>query len=355
MKKGILYSILILIAIGVVVLIFALVGLEKVATNLKLIGIEGFLAYFIAALATLFLTVLGWKIILRSHGINASLAHTSIAQLIGYSISAVTPSMYVGGEPLKAIYIGHLYNTSKTKVFATAVFAKFQELASLIALIYTGTIIMLIEAQQLQLPQGIWTALLVVDIILGLVFFLALRSIIKNSPIFPDLIRWLGRKGIFRRKMEDWAPKMERIELLVHQAFRHDWKAGTRAFIHNFLSIVVACFKPVIFFYFLKGQNAFSLGEIALIFTLTQISLVLPLTPGALGIYEGGQIGIFSLVGILPGDTATFLVIVRFTDLLVVGAGLYMAVHFGLIRITKADVDAVKQEGFSADKESSAG
>ncbi|MFH1227917.1 MAG: lysylphosphatidylglycerol synthase transmembrane domain-containing protein [Planctomycetota bacterium] len=340
MKKGILYSILIILALGVIILIFSLVGLEKVVKNLREIGLTGFLAYFGTAITVLFLTILGWRIVLHSHGINASLVHTTIGQFIGYAISAITPSMYVGGEPLKAIYMGHLYNTSKTNVFATAVFAKFQELASLIALIYTGTIIMLIEAHQLHLPTGIWTALLVVDIILGLVFFLALRSIIKNSPIFPDFVRWLGRKGIFRRKMEDWAPKVERTELLIHQAFRHDWKAGTRAFTYNFMSIVIACLKPVIFFYFLKGHNEFTLGEIALIFTLTQISLVLPLTPGALGIYEGGQIGILALVGILPEDAATYLVIVRFTDLLIVGTGIYMAVHFGLIRITKVDVES---------------
>lgn len=340
MKRGIIYTVLVLLAIGVIVLIFALVGLDKVATNLKQVGWRGFLAYFAVSVGGLFCTVLGWWIILHSRNIKSSLQHTAIGQFIGYAISAITPSMYVGGEPLKAYYIGHLYNTPKSNVFATAVFAKFQELACLLVFIYAGTIIMLAEAHQLHLPAGIWTILLIVDMILGLVFFLGLRSVIKASPIFPNLARWLGNKGILRKKMETLAPAIEKIETLIHQTFRHDWSAGAKACAFNFLSIVLACIKPVIFFWFLKGQNVFTVGEIALIFTLTQISLVLPLTPGALGIYEGGQIGIFALIGIDAADAATYLVIVRFTDLLIVGTGLYMALHFSLIRITHAHLES---------------
>lgn len=339
MKRGIIYTVLILLAIGVIVLIFALVGLEKVVTNLKEVGWLGFLAYLAVSAGGLFCTVIGWWIILHSHNIKSSLQHTAIGQFIGYAVSSITPSMYVGGEPLKAYYIGHLYNTTKTSVFATAVFGKFQELASLLVFVYAGTIIMLIEAHQLQLPAGIWTILLVADIFLGLAFFFGLRSVIKASPIFPNLARWLGRRGILRKQMEAIAPKIENTETMIHQAFRHDWSAGAKAFTFNFLSIMMSCIKPVIFFWFLKGHNEFTLGEIALIFTLTQISLVLPLTPGALGIYEGGQIGIFALIGIDAVDAATYLVIVRFTDLLIVGAGLYMALHFSLIRITHAHLE----------------
>jgi uncharacterized protein (TIRG00374 family) len=138
--------------------------------------------------------------------------------------------------------------------------------------------------------------------------------------------------------MEELAPKIEKIEAMIHQAFRHNWRAGARAFAANFLSIIFAGIKPVVF-YFLKGENIFSLTEIAAIFTLTQISLVLPLTPGALGIYEVGQIGIFALVGVDPVDAATYLVIVRFVEFLIIGLGVYMAIHFGLVRITSANLE----------------
>lgn len=350
MKYGLLYLLLIIIAVSIVVIIFAYVGVDKIINKFWTVGPAGFLSYFFASLLTIFAAIIGWWLILRSHNIKASFLHTTIGQLIGNAISFITPSMYIGGEPVKAHYIGSLYHTSKTKVFSTAVFAKFQELASLLIFIYAGTLIMIIEANQLNLPSGMWTLLLVVDSILGIFVILALRSIIRNSPIFSRIATWVAKRGIFTKRIEKIIPKIIKTEELIYQAFKHDWKTGIIAFIFNFISIVVVFVKPVIFFYFLYQHNVFSLTQIAVIFTLSQILLVFQITPGCIGIFEGGQIGIFAIVGISAVDTASYLLVYRLIDLIMIGSGIYLAIHYNLVKFVSAKfetIDATEEENDS--------
>ena len=341
MKYGLLYLLLIIIAVIIVVIIFAYVGVDRIINKFWAVGLIGFLSYFFASLFVLLATTIGWWFILHSHNIKASFLHATIGQLIGTAISFITPSMYIGGEPVKAHYIGSLYNTSKTKVFSTAVFAKFQELVSLLIFIYIGTLIMIIKAQQVQLPAGIWTVLLVVDSILGVIVILALRSVIRNSPIFSHLATWIAKRGILTKHIKKIIPKIIKTEELIYQAFKHDWKTGIVAFSFNFFSILIAFIKPIIFFYFLYHYNIFSLTEIAVIFTLSQILLVFQITPGCIGIFEGGQIGIFAIVGIGAVDAASYLLVYRFVDLIIIGTGLYLAIHYNLVRFVSARFETV--------------
>ncbi|MBI4712749.1 MAG: flippase-like domain-containing protein [Planctomycetes bacterium] len=337
MKRGILYTVLLLLAIGVIVVIFSLVGWQKVLSNIQNIGFRGFFAYLAISILVLFMTVVGWWVILRSHEIKVGLGHTAIAQFIGYAVSMITPSMYIGGEPLKAYYIGQVGKTTKTRAFATAVFAKFQELSCLLFFIYAGTLIMIIEAQAIHLSRSLWILLLATDIILGLFMLVALRSVVKNTPLFSHIIVWFGKRGILKKRIETALPKILHIEEMINQAFKHNWKAGALAFLFNFLSVAFAISKIVVFFYFLYGYNKFSLTEIAVMFTLSQLVMVLPLTPGSIGMYEGGQIGILhGLIGIEFADAVTYLVIVRFVDLILVGSGIYLALHYSLVRFVHA-------------------
>lgn len=339
MKYSLLYLLLVITAIVIVTLIFAYVGVDEIINKLKEIGLTGFLCYSSSVVLGILMTVIGWHLILHSHNIKTSFLHSTIGQLIGNAISYITPSMYIGGEPVKTYYIGTLYNTSKSKVFSTVVFAKFQELASLILFIYAGTLIMILGTEEVQLPKGIWTVLLIVDIFLGLIVILALRSIIKNSPVFSNLAEWIAKKGIFRKHIEKIIPKIIKTEELIYLAFRHDWKTGIIAFVFNFTSIVIAFIKPLIFFYFLYHQNRFSLVEMAAIFTLSQILMVFQITPGCVGMFEGGQIGIFALVGIGTSDVASFLLVYRFVDLLITGSGIYLAIHYNLVKFVSAKLE----------------
>jgi uncharacterized protein (TIRG00374 family) len=345
MRHGLLYTLLIFIAIVIVVAIFAWVGVDKIIAKFQEIGPLGFILYLTVAMAGLLVTVIGWYLILHSHNIKVKFLHAAIGQLIGNAIGFITPSLYLGGEPVKAHYIGTIYGISKTKVFSTAFFAKFQELTCLLVFIYAGTLVMLLEAKEVQLPGWMWTALLTVDIVLGIIVLLALISITKNSPVFSHIATWIAKKGVLTKKIEKLIPKIINTEELIYQAFRHDWKAGMIAFFFNFLSIIAVVVKPVIFFYFLYHHNIFSLTEIAVIFTFSQILLVFHFTPAAIGVYEGGQIVIFKIIGIGADDALSYLVICRFVDLVLTGGGFYLAIHYNLVKFISPKIETLPTPG----------
>ncbi|MEK7309387.1 MAG: lysylphosphatidylglycerol synthase transmembrane domain-containing protein [Planctomycetota bacterium] len=345
MRHGLLYTLLIFIAIVIVVVIFAWVGVDKIIEKFREIGPLGFILYFAVAVAGLMVTVVGWYLILRSHNIKIKFLHAAIGQLIGNAIGFITPSLYLGGEPVKAHYVGTIYGISKTKVFSTAIFGKFQELTCLLLFIYAGTLVMILEAKEVHLPMWMWSTLLTVDIVLGIIVIMTLISIAKNSPVFSHIAAWIARRGILTKKIEKLIPKIINIEELIYQAFRHDWKAGMVAFFFNFLSIIAVVIKPVIFFYFLYHQNIFSLTEIAVIFTFSQILLVFHVTPGAIGVYEGGQIVIFKIVGIGADDALSYLVICRFVDLVLTGGGFYLAIHYNLVKFISPKIETLPAPG----------
>jgi len=95
-----------------------------------------------------------------------------------------------------------------------------------------------------------------VDIFLGIIVLLALRSIIRNSPIFSISPPGLQKRNL-TKKIDKIIPKIINTEELIFLAFKHDWKAGLIAFLFNFSSIIAAILRPVIFFYFLYHHNIF--------------------------------------------------------------------------------------------------
>ena len=343
MRNYFIYIGLIVVGLGILGLIFALVGVEEILHNLELVGWRGFLAYLALCLMVIVFTVIGWHIVLRSHGIKPSIRHTGIAQFMAYSISFITPSMYLGGEPLKSYYIGKLCHTSKSKIFSTAIFAKFQELAALLLFIYLGTIAMVLQSEKLSLPPGVWITLLVCDVILGLFFYSVVRSIFGNYQFVTRLVRWIGSKGLWKKRIEKIIPKLARTEELIHQAFKHDWRAALLAFFFNLCSITTAFLKPLVFFWFLTGGDVFTLSQLAVIFTLSQFLQSLQVTPGCIGIFEGGQIGIFALIGVELHQAASFLAVIRLIDFLIVGGGIYLAAHYSLVRITKGKISTTPE------------
>jgi len=343
MKHGILYSALIIIGIGIIVGIFFFVGPAAIFANLQKIGIVGFLAFFGATLVVIALPIIGLQLILHSHNIKTKIWHTAIGQFIGNAIGFITPSLYLGGEPFKALYLGDLYKTSKSKIFSVAMFGKFQELSCLLFFVYVGTLIMIVKAEELSLPSGLWTILLIVDVGLGILVFFAIRSIIKNSPVLSNVALWIARRGIFRKRIEKIVPQIIELEEMIYQAFKHDWKTGLIAYGFSFLSILVAFLKPAVFFIFLSGgSEILPLYELAMIFTLTQILLVFHITPGCIGVFEGGQMGIFKIIGIDDGVAVAYLLIYRFVDLLTTGAGVYLAIHYGLVKFVGKRLEPLK-------------
>ena len=64
---------------------------------------------------------------MRAEGIPATLNTAMLANLMGFPLDFMVPSTYLGGEPLKMIYIAHVCHVPPQRVLAAIIVAKFQE------------------------------------------------------------------------------------------------------------------------------------------------------------------------------------------------------------------------------------
>jgi uncharacterized protein (TIRG00374 family) len=86
--------------------------------------------------------------------------------------------------------------------------------------------------------------------------------------------------------------------------------------------------RPLLFFVFL-GKNL-DLGELAFIFLMIQLVQAFQITPGGIGILEGGTMGILSLIRIGTAQAIGFATFSRIGDIVILFTGLSLATYYGL-------------------------
>ncbi len=324
MKGKIVIIISTVVGLTVLILIFYLAGIQNVFFEISQIGLWGAVVFIANALFILFLFTLSWQIILSSYGYRLTFRDVFAARVIGFAVSYLTPSMYIGGEPLRAYIISKRHHLPMSRVGATVIVDKFLELGAGLFFIYLGSIWTLIEY---SLPRQIYLTLFTVNIVFGAGMGMLLINFLYESKLFTSLATLLERINPLSKIIRKIKPEISKLEDHVFLAFNQHRATTLLAFGIKLGAGLLVFIKPAIFFYFL--ETVFKLSELALLFALTHLLLVLQFTPGALGIFELGEVGIFKLVGIEPNKALAFSLMVRVTDLLGVGVALSLVVHLG--------------------------
>ena len=325
MKRNIL--IFISTGVGVVLffLVFYLFNIAEVFSHIIEIGPLGIGAFLVNVFLIMLVGGLSWQIILRAYGHHLPFRDVLIIKIIGFAISYLTPSMYVGGEPVRVYLMSKKHGVSMTRIGATVVVDKFLELGAVLFYIFLGTIYTLIYY---TLPLQFFILLVAINVIfLGVAALLLISFIFKTKP-FSTIINLFSRFRFLRKYIESVTPFILKLEMEVSFAFGKHKKSTLQAF---FLNLIVGGFvliKPAIFFYFLG--IAFSLSQLSLIYALTHLLLALQFTPGALGIFEWGEVGIFSIIGIQLEKTLAYALMVRIADLLIVLVAVVAGLHMGV-------------------------
>lgn len=324
MKRKIVVIISTVVGLTVLILIFYLAGIQNVFFEISQIGLLGAVVFIANALFILLLFTFSWQIILASYGCHLSFRDVFAARVIGFAVSYLTPSMYIGGEPLRAYMISKRHQLPITKVGATVVVDKFLELGAGLFFIYLGSIWTLIEY---PLPRKIYLTLFTVNILFGAGMGIFLFNFLYESKLFTSLATLLERINPLSKIIRKIKPEISKLEDHVFLAFNQHRLITLLAFCIKLSAGLLVFIKPALFFYFLK--TVFKLSELALLFALTHLVLALQFTPGALGIFELGEVGVFKLVGIGPNRALAFSLMVRVTDLLGVAVALFLVFRLG--------------------------
>ncbi|MEA3485403.1 MAG: lysylphosphatidylglycerol synthase transmembrane domain-containing protein [Candidatus Aerophobetes bacterium] len=325
MKKNFFVLLSTLAGILLLILMFYLIGVEQIFSSMGEIGWAGATVFTANTLFIVFISALSWQMILNSYGYHLPFRDVMVARVIGFAVSYLTPSIYIGGEPLRIYLISKKHSLSVHRVGATVIVSKFLESGAGLFFIYLGSICTLIEY---SLPLNIYLAILVINVIFGLGAGIILRAFICQKKIFTYLANLLGRARFLSNPINKIKSDISEVEEGIFLAFSQHKRETILAFGLNLAGELLIFLKPAIFFYFLKIFLKFS--QLALLFALTHFLLALQLTPGALGIFELGEIGIFRLVGIGPEKALAFTLMVRIADFIGVGIAAIFGLHLGL-------------------------
>jgi len=307
------------------ILVLYLFNLSQVFAHMMGIGYLGVGAFLVNIALILLVGGLSWQIILRAYGHDLPFLDVLAIKTIGFAVSYLTPSMYVGGEPVRIYLMGRKHGIALTRVGATVVVDKFLELSAGLFYIVLGSVYTLVSY---QLPLKFFIMLIVLNaVFLGGAALFFIVFVFRLKPL-SSILDLLARNRLLRRSLRKVSPFLRRLESDISVAFGQHKRVTLQAFALNLVAGGFIFIKPAIFFNFLNMR--FSFPQLSLLYALTHLILALQFTPGALGIFEWGEVGIFSILGVGSAKALAYALMVRIADLLVVIIAAVIGVHMGL-------------------------
>ncbi|MGC9530577.1 MAG: lysylphosphatidylglycerol synthase transmembrane domain-containing protein [Candidatus Bipolaricaulaceae bacterium] len=329
-SRVLLISTLLMSGVGLFGALIYISGPRQVFHSLTQAGLPGFLAVWGNVLGALAAWLVSWSVLLRACGIAQPWAFLGSALLAGFSISYLTPSMYLGGEPVRAYMVATRAEVPMAQVMATVVVERMLAGLSLFFFASVGGFFALIS------PRLTLADKQAVGIGLGLVAVLLLLGVFSFSYSWLSrIIRLAARVLPGRGRLLRAASKVAETEQEIQLAFTVRFKFTALAFLFQMLTVFFNYLRPQVFFYFAK-RTAFTVPQLSLYFTLNSfLTAFLWITPGGIGVAEGGRIGIFSLLDITSGEAMAYSVAYRFVELILAGLGLTVLLRRGLLRMAR--------------------
>jgi len=324
MKKKIFFLISAVSGVILIIFLFFLVDVKQIFSQLGEVGPAGIGTFALNIFLIFLLDSISWKLILKSYGYSPPLKDIFSAKMVGFAINYLTPSMYIGGEPLRTYIIARRNSFPLTGVGVTVIVNKFLELCAALCFIYLGTIWALIKY---ELPREIYIVVLLANIFFGVVIGIVLVSFLAQKKLFTSLIKLIQRIKFLSKPLEKATLQISGMENDIFLAFKEHRKNTLLAFELNLLSGCLIFLKPLLFFYFLK--ITLSLPQLALIFVLTHLLFAFQVTPGSLGIFEAGGVGIYKLIGIEAPRALAYTLTVRIMDFSQIGIAASFLFRFG--------------------------
>lgn len=292
-------------------------ALTLISTNLNL---KYFIVYCFLTLFTFIPMAWRLQVILRSHGEKVGVLSLFKQAIAGFAVSYITPSVRIGGEPLK-VYMLNKENNIDLKIGSSAVILdKFIELLGTLCygLIAVGILIFIPGIPNLW--KGIFLIMIMFG--LGLLFVFYKRTINKQGSFSSLFILLRLSKFSDEKKL---LPALIDTEEKMENFFTYHKKTFVLGCFFYFVHAVVIFLEYK--FLFLTIGISLTFPQLFLFLTLLGLVNFVPI-PAALGILEASQTG---LLQVLKGEGAIGLAIsllIRVRNLFFVAVGFLLLSEF---------------------------
>ncbi len=348
MKRWLLPTLGFFAGAGLFLVMIYVVGPARCFSTLQQVGVLCVLAFSGLIAFQVVCFTLGWQALLRGAGYSPPVFWTGISQLMGYVGNNITPSMYLGGEPVAAYFLARKENLSTRRVMGTMITSKFVQFFSFLIFFFAGSYLIFSRPRFIGgLPGDMrWVVPVMkwANIVAGVSSILVVALIISGKNVLTALTRFIARSGIGTYTLMRFKPKIRGMESTIHNAFQHSRRHTLLCFMYSFVAMLAIYARPIVFFQFVPDSPspfsttslASALVEAAAFFTLTQVVQAFQFTPGGLGIFDAASVVIFLHVfGISEQFGMAFNIVYRLGDILIVTTGAALIVHFGALALLR--------------------
>jgi len=327
------YVLSVVVGLGILGGVLYVVGWRRILAQMHALGALGIVAVLANTFIAMAIWIFCWWIILRSYGIELPLRRVIGARFSGYAVSYLTPTLYFGGEPVRALLVVDSANAPTTRIFATIVVERFLGGLSMIVFILIGSFYAMTS------PQIPWAHKRILIAGVAFITFWITVGLVNFAWNFKWISRLIRLLGIplkrWKGTLERAADKVSETEDEIYYAFTKHRRGTIAAFLVQTAATFFIYMRPQVFFSFSAGMR-FTFPQLSLLFTLNiLISSFLWITPGGIGTGEAAQIGIFRLIA--PAVTAqgvvAYSLMFKFAETLLVAGGIYYLAQRGIRRL----------------------
>lgn len=318
-----------LIILGVVVYV---VGFEPTWRAVAEAGPSAFLAVGILTLVFLAAQAAAWSALNRGVGHRIPFVTLLKAVCVGLAGNELTP-LHIGGEPVKVVYVGRLTQLSYREIAGTVLLCKYLEALSFVVFLSLGAGVGIVGFRDVlfhrdNVALAVWILAAVV-LILGLCIVLWISLANRWTPL-TGLLTLVLRLRVFRRFVARVRNRTRKMEEQCSRVFREEGAAVIPAFLCHMLAHAALLLKPAAFFYF-GWRIGLTAPQLALLYIVYQLLLVIQVTPSSVGTLDAGVLGVVALaqIQLLPEQCAAFLLCLRLWDAVIIPAGVVFATRTG--------------------------
>jgi uncharacterized membrane protein YbhN (UPF0104 family) len=211
----------------------------------------------------------------------------------------------------------------RRRVLATVAVSEFQVMAGLTVFTLLGLGIA-VAGKSLSGARLGWALAGGAALATGLLVFLGLA--LGDLKPCLRILDALVRRGIFPKRLGLLRSATLELETLIRSLFVEKKLTFFLAQALSLSSPVAQFFRPTLYFWLLgrTGQSAPlpSFSELTVFFVLSQLVFMLPTTPGGVGVYEAGVVGLFRFLGWDVADGAAYGLLLRLDDVVYISAAL---------------------------------
>lgn len=319
----------VVLGLAVLAAILWYIGPAKVLRQISALGWDGFALMISSIVLTFFFWTLAWVVVMKGYGVVAPFSLSFWARIGSFAVSFLTPSLHFGGEPVRALVIERESDSSYSRIFATIVAERITMMAALVAVILIGALLGIYS----QLPSDTLIYLILISLIfVGLVSLLIL-NFYRKMFLFTKFTAFLKRNLFWPEILQKVEDGVRHLEKEISMAFGQHIRHTGGAFLLDIVATVFMFIRPQIYFYYTQGR-VFTIEELTMLFAMISVlSSFFWITPGGIGVSEGGFIGIFAIFGISGSEAVAYSFSVKVIQLFFVGLGLALLARYGIMNL----------------------